>query len=58
MQNFMLYGLYSMIWFFTYFVAYPLETEMATNQKDDITRHQLDQQHATGYMDPIHNGMS
>ena len=24
------------VWFFTYFVAYPLETEIATNQKDMI----------------------
>ena len=40
------------------YVAYPLETETATNQKDDVTDHQLDQQHATGYMDLILNGMS
>ena len=53
-QNFMLYGSYG---FITYFVAYPLETETATNQKHDVTDHQLDQQQATGSMDHSHNGM-
>ena len=43
---------------FTYFVAYPLETETATNQKHNVTDHHLDQQHVTGYMDRSHNGMS
>ena len=46
----MLYGSYG---FITYFVAYPLETEIAINQKLDVTDHQQ----ATGFMDHSHNGM-